>query len=97
MSDFKIGDSIRLLGDCGKMINATFMHYAPSMKTHGTALGEDYKEYHRKISSFVFVSRKEEENYKSVQIKLFEQTPKQPKELKKETNHLAKKVENVQK
>jgi len=97
--EFKIGDSILLHNDKGVKIKGTFMHYAPGLKTRATALGEDGIYYDKKTDAFQFVSRIETETPKlNPQIKLFSTPPKpQQKELKKETNHLAKQVENVQK
>lgn len=97
--EFKIGDSIALYNDKGVKIKGTFMHYAPGLKTRATALGEDGIHYDKKTDAFQFVSRIEAETQKSnPQPTLFSvsQKPKQ-KELKKETNQLAKQVENVQK
>lgn len=91
--DFKTGDKIRLF-DGQKMIEGTFMHYAPNLKTHGTALGEDGKEHHRRIDSFIFVSRIEQEKEEKPQLQLFNE----PKKVqKREVNSLVKSVENAQK
>ena len=96
-NQFKIGDTVSIANNQGETIKGTFVRYA-TIITYAFVLGEDSNEYERKVTQIKFISRKEIEQPKIVQVKLFEQAPKaQPKELKKETNHLAKQVENVQK
>jgi len=94
-NQFKIGDTISFANDQNEIIQGAFMSYC-GIITFAKVLGSDGCEYERKVTQIKFLSRKELETPKFVQTTLFAPKP-QPKELKKETNNLAKQVENVQK
>lgn len=95
--EFKTGDSIFLYGKNGK-IKGTFKHYAPNMRTHGTALGEDGEEYHKRIDEFMFISRKEVEQPTTHQANLFTKPKEVVKQVaKSEATNLVKQAENAQK
>jgi hypothetical protein len=97
INQFQIGDVVSFDNNQGETIKGTFICYA-TIITFAKILGSDMVEYERKVTQIKFISRKEQIIHTRTNIpKLFDTSKPQPKELKKETNHLAKQVENVQK